>query len=102
MMKVSSNRQTKIKVIENGKVVKTVNNAAINYGQDIDQLKKMIEIAIRLSPQDPIYVADKLCVSLGEGREIDIDQGELEMIQNALFKQEAIVGGKISMTVRFL
>jgi hypothetical protein len=62
----------------------------------------MVEIAIRLSPQDPIYQADKLSVSLGEGRDIDVDHNELEMLQNALFKQDIILGGKVTMTVSVL
>jgi hypothetical protein len=50
-----TNRTTKIKVIENGAAVKTVPNATINFGLDHATFKKMISLAIRLSPQDPLY-----------------------------------------------
>jgi hypothetical protein len=99
MMKVSSNRLTQIRVVEDGKVVKTVSNASINFGQDLENLKKMIEIAIRLSPQDPIYLADKLVINLNKNQDVVMDQNELEQLQNALFKQEVVPGTKVSMTV---
>lgn len=91
---------TQIKVVEGGKVVKTIANTAINYGQDLDQLKKMIEIAIRLSPQDPVYVADKLMINLGKGKDMEMDHDELEQFQTSLFKQEVAPGAKVLMTVR--
>eukprot|EP00981_Chlorochromonas_danica_P012395 scaffold4877_cov171-Ochromonas_danica.AAC.10 len=104
MMKTTSaNRTTKMKVIENGTVVKTVANASINYGQDLQQLKKMIELAIRLSPQDPIYTVDKVCVEIGDGKYSEIDQNELVQIQNSLFKVDpssaTSLGTKVSLKV---
>lgn len=103
MMKTASaNRMTKMKVIENGTVVKTVANASINYGQDLLQLKKMIEIAIRLSPQDPVYTVDKVCIEIGEGKYGEINQEELVQIQSTLFKAEsaaASIGSKVSLKV---
>jgi hypothetical protein len=105
MMKTSSaNRMTKMKVIESGKVVKTVANASINYGQDLEQLKKMIEIAIRLSPQDPVYTVDKVCIEIGDGKYSEIDQNELVQIQNCLFKVDPTsansLGSKVSLKVK--
>lgn len=99
MNKGSSNRTTQIKVVEGGKVVKTVSNVNINYGQDLEQLKKMVEISIRLSPQDPVYTAEKLLIHLGKGKDAEIDQDELEQFQSALFKQEVAPGAKVLMTV---
>lgn len=104
MMKTTSaNRTTKMKVIENGTVVKTVANASINYGQDLLQLKKMIELAIRLSPQDPIYTVEKVCVEIGDGKYSEIDQNELVQIQNSLFKVDpssaTSLGTKVSLKV---
>lgn len=96
----SANRMTKIKVYEGGKCVKTITNASINYGQDFDQLRKMIEIAIRLSPQDPIYNVEKVFVAT-EGKDTELDQTELEQFQNVLFRPEnQIVGQKVSLSVR--
>lgn len=99
----SANRATRMKVVEDGKVVKTISNASINYGQDLVQLKKMIEIAIRLSPDDPIYTVEKLIISAGDGAEYEIDQKELELIQSTLFRPDTAVpvGAKIQLTVRF-
>lgn len=98
---VSANRMSKIKVHEAGKVVKTIPNASINYGQDMDQLKKMIEIAIRLSPQDPVYMIDKIFIVTAEGDEIEVDQHELELIQSSLFKQDVSTSmtSKISLSI---
>lgn len=55
-----TNRMTKIKVIENGVTVKTVPNATINFGLDHATFKKMISLAIRLSPQDPLYEVNEI------------------------------------------
>jgi hypothetical protein len=98
----SANRSTRMKVIEDGVVVKTITNASINYGVEFDQLKKMIEIAIRLSPQDPIYHVEKLFISAGEGQEYEVDRKELELIQNSLFRHDSPVPAttKILLTVR--
>jgi hypothetical protein len=78
---------TKIKVYETGKCVKTITNASINYGQDYEQLRKMGENAIRLSPQDPIYNVEKIFVA-NEGKDIELDQSQLEQFQNILFRPE--------------
>jgi hypothetical protein len=98
---ISANRMSKIKVCESGKVIKTVSSASINYGQDFDQLRKMIEIAIRLSPQDPIYNIEKIFVVTSEGEEVEVDQQELELIQASLCKQDACTSmtSKISLVV---
>lgn len=95
---------TKMKVIEGGQVVKTVANASINYGQDLSQLKKMIEIAIRLSPQDPVYLVEKVTIEIGDGKYSEIDQNELLAVQNSLFKSDpssaSAIGTKVSLKVR--
>lgn len=103
MMKGSSaNRMTKIKVFEGGKCIKTITNASINYGQDFDQLRKMIEIAIRLSPQDPIYNVEKVFVA-SEGKDNELDQDGLEQFQNVLFRPESqLVAQKVALTVSVL
>lgn len=96
----SANRLTKIKVYEAGKCVKTITNASINYGQDFEQLRKMVEIAIRLSPQDPIYNVEKIFVA-NDGKDLELDQGELEQFQNVLFRPEnQLPGQKVALTVR--
>lgn len=97
----SANRLTKIKVHEGGKVIKTITNASLNYGQDYEQLRKMVEIAIRLSPQDPIYNVERIfIVNPNDNKEIEFDQSELEQFQVSLFKPEnQVVGHKISLSV---
>ena len=80
----SANRLTRMKVYEDGKIVKTISNASINYGQDLDQLKKMIEIAIRLSPQDPVYTVERIILNGGEGQDYELNPSELEMFQTSL------------------
>lgn len=96
----SANRMTKIKVYEIGKCMKTITNASINYGQDYEQLRKMVEIAIRLSPQDPNYNVEKIFI-VSEGKDIELDQSELEQFQNILFRPENLLTGpKIALSVR--
>lgn len=102
MLKSSStNRQTRLKVFEDGNLVKTIPTASINYGVDFEQLKKMIEIAIRLCPQDPVYHVEKLFITAGADQEFEIDPKELELIKNSLFKHDAPtpVGAKITLLV---
>jgi predicted HTH transcriptional regulator len=85
----TANRMTKIKVCESGKTVKTISNVSINFGQDFEQLKKMIEISIRLSPQDPLYIVDKVFIlNQSNQKEIEFNQMELEQLQSALFRPE--------------
>ncbi len=97
----SANRSTRLKVVEDGKVVKTIPNASINFGQDLEQLKKMLEIAIRLSPQDPVYTVEKIILNGGEGQDFEMDQNELELFQNSLFRTDThtAMSNKISLTV---
>ena len=42
-----ANRKTNIRIIEKGVHITTVQNVYINYSQDYESLKKMIEISIR-------------------------------------------------------
>lgn len=99
----SANRMTKLKVIEGGKNVKNISNVTINYGQEYEQLKKMLELAIRLSPQDPIYQVEKVyIVNPNDGTEIEINQKELEELQQSLFKPDSMaMANKLSLTVSF-
>lgn len=43
-----ANKKTNIRIIEKGVHVTTIQNVYINYSQDYDSLKRMIEISIRL------------------------------------------------------
>ena len=42
-----ANRKTNIRIVDKGVHVTTVQNVYINYSQDYDSLKRMIEISIR-------------------------------------------------------
>lgn len=42
-----ANRKTNIRILEKGVHVNTVQNVFINYSQDYESLKRMIEISIR-------------------------------------------------------
>jgi hypothetical protein len=79
MNKVRASRQTILKLVEfketdddckNCKqpptVVKTIRNVLVNYGQNYSQLKKLIEISARLSPDDPTYVVEKIRLKTGK------------------------------------
>lgn len=96
----SANRTTKIKVFEDGKKIKTIPNASINFGQNYDGLKKMLELALRLSPTDPYYKVEKVFYSPANGSgDIEFDQSELEQFQAALFKPENFNANKTTLCV---
>ena len=98
-----TNRITRIKVVENGKTVKVIPNATINYNLDFNSMKKMVKLAIRLSPQDPLYEVDNMIVFGKENEEIPIIEDDMELpksIIRASSTPQAILNGEpISMTV---
>ena len=83
-----SNRITRIKVIELGKPNKCIPNATINYNLDFHSLKRMVKLAIRLSPQDPLYEVEKILV-IGNvngknSEELLLEEGEMEMVKTKI------------------
>jgi len=64
---LTTNRQTRIRVHESGGgLIKTIPNATINFSLDCLTFKKMVSLAIRLSPQDPLYEINEIYLSLGK------------------------------------
>jgi hypothetical protein len=101
MKAASLNRMTKIRVFEKKQCVKTIPNASINYGQDIENMKKMLVLAIRLCPEDPCYTIDKVFIEIGEGKYSEMDQDKLMKVQNMRFSSAAGLATKVSLKVDY-
>ena len=101
-----TNRITRIKVIENGKQVKSIPNATINYNLDFNSLKKMIRLAIRLSPQDPLYDVDQIIVNTKSNEEVAMSEAEIDVAKSIISQASsaaAIINGEaITLTVKTL
>lgn len=71
-----TNRSTRIRVYETGGSgpIKVIPNATINFSLDCLTFKKMVSLAIRLSPQDPLYEINEIFLALGkvEGKEKEV------------------------------
>lgn len=89
--------------MENGKQVKCVPNTTINYNLDYQSLKKMIRLAIRLSPQDPLYVVEQIIFNCKNNGDIPIEESDIEtaktVIAHALSTSSILSGEAIVLTV---
>lgn len=77
---MSVNRQTRIRLVENGKVIKTISNAIVNFSLDYQSLQKMISLAIRLSPQDPLYEINEVVLNTKD-ENIVLNETEAEKVK---------------------
>lgn len=97
---MSCNKPTRIRLVENGRVVKTIPNAILNYNLDYNSLKKFVGIVVRLSPQDPIYDIDTILIQK-DGDDVELDDNELEKLK-VLIKNQNISSFQCSNGDNFL
>lgn len=81
MKSSSANRSTLIKIVEEGSTIKAL-NASINYNQGYDALKKMIELSLRLSPQDPVYNVEQIIVTGRDGSDLSLEEFHKDLREN--------------------
>ena len=96
---MSGNRATRIRITENGKLVKTIPNATINYSLHYDLFKKMIGLAIRLSPQDPLYEVEQIMFNVKdkEGEDFSLDsEGAIEKIKKIASRYTSVLNSPSS------
>lgn len=96
----SANRSTKIKLIEGGKVAKVI-NSNVNYSLEYDQFKKILEVSIRLSPQDPVYIIDKIILHNENNENIELNEAEMDRVLKNINLNDALTS-KFHLTVSFI
>lgn len=96
----SANRSTRIKLIEGGKVTKVI-NSNVNYSLDYDQFKKILEVSIRLSPQDPIYIIDKIFIHNENNENIELNEVEMDRVLKNISLTDSL-STKYNLSVSFL
>jgi hypothetical protein len=108
-MESCASRRTKIRVVEKGfeneeeKKLKVVTNITINYLQEFEKVKKMIERALRQSPVDPVYKVETIYANTKQGR-VDFNSWLISYKRNIVSKvkkPDAYYSGVIQLVVSF-
>jgi hypothetical protein len=106
-MELYASRRTKIKVVEKNveneeeTSLKVVTNITINYLQEFEKVKKMIERVLRQSPNDPIYKVETIYANTKQGR-VDFNSWLISYKRNIVSrvkKPDAYYSGTIQLVV---